>query len=108
MVKFVQNINRHILESITNGQKNSVFHEWFDSISGFLSASKSYGLLTLCTNFCMSLYWGQGSGYPGKVVSSTALSDVVQTHNRKTPKSLKALSQNFIMLDPMRLRRWVV
>ena len=53
--KFVQSINQHLLESITNGQKNSVFHEGFDSISRFLSASKSYDLLTPCTNFCVSL-----------------------------------------------------
>ena len=49
--KFVQNIDQHLLESITNSQKNSVFRERFGSISGFLSASKSYGLLTPCTNF---------------------------------------------------------
>ena len=54
--KFVQNIDQHLLESITTGQKNSVFHEGFDSISGFLSVSKSYGLLAHCTNFCVSLY----------------------------------------------------
>ena len=53
--KFVQNINQLLLESITNSQKDSVFHERFDSISGFLSSSKSYGLLTPCTNFCVSL-----------------------------------------------------
>ena len=53
--KFVQNIDQHLLESITASQKNSAFHEEFDSISGFLSASKSYGLLTPCTNFCVSL-----------------------------------------------------
>ena len=53
----MQSINQHLLESITTSQKkNSVFHEGFDSISGFLSASKSYGLLTPCTNFCVSLY----------------------------------------------------
>ena len=52
----MQSINQHLLESITTSQKNSVFHEAFDSISRFLSASKSYGLLTPCTNFCVSLY----------------------------------------------------
>ena len=54
--KFVQNIDQHLLESITTSQKKSVFHEGFDSISGFLSVSKPYGLLTHCTNFCVSLY----------------------------------------------------
>ena len=49
--KFVQNIDRHLLESITNSQKNSVFHEGFDSIIRFLNASTFYGLLTPCTNF---------------------------------------------------------
>ena len=53
--KFVQNIDQHLLESITTSQKKSVFHEGFDSISGFLSVSKPYGLLTHCTNFCVSL-----------------------------------------------------
>ena len=53
--KFVQNIDQHLLESITTSQKNSVFHEGFDSIIGFSSASTSYGLLTSCTNFCVSL-----------------------------------------------------
>ena len=53
--KFVQSINQHLLESIIISQKSSVFHEGFDSISGFLSVSKSYGLLTHCTNFCLSL-----------------------------------------------------
>ena len=28
--KFVQNIDQHLLESIVNSQKNSVFHEGFD------------------------------------------------------------------------------
>ena len=54
--KFMQNIDQHLLESITTSQKKSVFHEGFDSISGFLSVSKPYGLLTHCTNFCVSLY----------------------------------------------------
>ena len=49
--KFVQNIDQHLLESITNSQKNSVFHEGFDSIIRFLNASTFYGLLTPCTNF---------------------------------------------------------
>ena len=49
--KFVQNIDQHLLESITNSQKNSVFHEGFDSIVRFLNASTFYGLLTPCTNF---------------------------------------------------------
>ena len=53
--KFVQNIDQHLLESITTSQKKSVFHEGFDSISGFLSVSEPYGLLTHCTNFCVSL-----------------------------------------------------
>ena len=53
--KFVQNIDQHLLESITTSQKKSVFHEGFDSISEFLSVSKSYGLLAHCTNFCVSL-----------------------------------------------------
>ena len=43
------------IESITTSQKNSVFHEGFDSISGFLGAPKSYDLLTPCANFCVSL-----------------------------------------------------
>ncbi len=51
MVKFVQSINQHLLESITNSQKNSVFHEGFDSIIRFLNASTFYGLPTPCTNF---------------------------------------------------------
>ena len=41
----MQSINQHLLESITTSQKNSVFHKGFGSISGFLSASKSYDLL---------------------------------------------------------------
>ena len=36
----MQSINQHLLESITTSQKNSVFHEGFDSISGFLSGVK--------------------------------------------------------------------
>ena len=51
----MQSINQHLLESITTSQKNSVFHKGFGSISGFLSASKSYDLLIPCTNFCVSL-----------------------------------------------------
>ena len=54
--KFVQNIDQHLLESITNSQKNSVFHEGFDSIIRFLNASTFYGLLTPCTNFGVWLY----------------------------------------------------
>ena len=49
--KFVQNINRHLLESTTDGQKSSVFHEKVGSIIRFLSAPTSYGLLTSCKNF---------------------------------------------------------
>ena len=49
--KFAQNIDQHLLGSITNNQKNSVFHEGFDSIIRFLNASTFYGLLTPCTNF---------------------------------------------------------
>ena len=49
--KFVQNIDQHLLKSITNSQKNNVFHEGFDSIIRFLNASTFYGLLTPCTNF---------------------------------------------------------
>ena len=51
----MQSIDQHLLESITISQKKSVFHEGFDSISGFLSASKFYDLLTPCTNFYASL-----------------------------------------------------
>ena len=47
----MQNIDQYLLESITNSQKNSVFHEGFDSIIRFLNASTFYGLLTPCTNF---------------------------------------------------------
>ena len=43
------------IESITTSQKNSVFHEGFDSISRFLGAPKSYDLLTPCANSCVSL-----------------------------------------------------
>ena len=52
----MQNIDQHLLESITNSQKNSVFHEGFDSIIRFLNASTFYGLLTPCTNFGVWLY----------------------------------------------------
>ena len=54
--KFVQNIDQHLLESITNSQKNSVFHEGFNSIIRFLNASTFYDLLTPCTNFGVWLY----------------------------------------------------
>ena len=54
--KFVQNIDQHLLESITNSQKNSVLHEGFDSIIRFLNASAFYGLLTPRTNFDVWLY----------------------------------------------------
>ena len=37
-------------------KKTVYFNEWVDSISGFLSAPKSYGLFTPCTNFCVPLY----------------------------------------------------
>ena len=49
--KFVQNIDQHLLESITTSQKKSIFHEGFNSIIRFLNASTFYGLLTPCTNF---------------------------------------------------------
>ena len=44
------------MESITNSQKNSVFHEGFDSIIRFLNASTFYDLLTPCRNFGVWLY----------------------------------------------------
>ena len=49
--KFVQNIDQHLLESITNGQKNSVFREGFDSIIKFLRALVNFG--DLCRSLAL-------------------------------------------------------
>ena len=53
--KFVQNTGQRLLESITTSQKNSVFHEGFDSIIRFLSASTSYCLFTHNEFWCAAI-----------------------------------------------------